>query len=1278
SGTATTIPSVPLSLAHSYAREFSVIGLLVNCHLPRSKGLKNGNCDHTPESSKKTPTDLCNLVPAGTLELHLSDLSYPPKREVCDHRHLEDGWHYFDVENLKGLVSEADLIEALAFLIDKSFVSASYNYVDEYTVVVRIYLIPYDLPGMRGQLSRKMRNPQVLSRGKYSMSSILPWIRQDPQSWEGMASSLEAKHLIDTEVDRRTLPEIYSDLPSPKPNTTSSVAERLLHLDDDLAGLGLFSTLHRYQRRSVATMIEYESETRRIPDPLYLPLIDMNGKTFYFQPGTTEVLLTVSEVSARGGVLCEELGTGKTIMTLALVLSNLKELSTPESVVGQQPAILTPLSLRHFPDVHLNLGHDTRMGSRRTKNADVLTFPTFREILIDKHCRDPLYSVPNTSALSGQQRLAKRRNIEDMVEQLPFAYLERTPFNAPFYISDLEDPTDNRRSGRSPVKPVVRALFLTSATLIVVPANLISQWEREIHKHCEDVLRVLTIRSHKDLPHARKLATEWDIILITYRAFADGDTKSNVRLDPYRPCRCAEFPDLRIPHCKCKRPEISPLLQVRWKRLVIDEGHVSASLATRLTPFSKVVSVQSRWIVTGTPTTNLLGLSFGNQSVKNDSSPNAEGLEMTSDETFASDTADDDFPMADTSSDELLYPPEPRIWTGEDQRDINKLTTMLTHFVGVKFLGDHRLVQDNIRDPLFNTNGPRPGAIKVLTQLMSFTMIRHRAEDVERDVVLPKLEHESIFLDLDPYAMKSYNALQASIAINAIDSERQDEDYLFHKKNTEHLQLLVENMSQILFWSVDETLYNVHDMHHSADAVLERAMKRDVTEADRKLAKEAIIHVKTVFEDELWRRIQSHEDIPYRVRDVGRAVFQNWSRLDKSDADGHQLMHPDRLIQLREWAIKHPFKTEEVLTELGRHNAEVDAEQRRWHKQSERRRSSKRAGAAPKDNNETKAADAAKQGASGEALREMQKELQASLERLAMAEEEGDDVTVAIAEEDDESLALASRNAQINARDRGLLANPAVIPIQVGSSCSSKLNYVIQDVLQHSKDEKFLIFSDSELTLAHVAEGLQLAQVKFLRFSTQIKQRVREEMVLTFETSNLYRVFLMELKHGARGLNLVTASRVIFCEPVWQADVESQAIKRAHRIGQTRPVHVKTLAIRKTAEEEMLQWRGAHSKQEDGKAAKVPLEQVEIRDFIANPKFLYPNSNSAASNVSLDFPLLPSARAPNQPSSPSTVKKTTIRILPPRSTPEKRKVGLTFLEPVSFPKKKRKVIAFAE
>jgi SNF2 family DNA or RNA helicase len=54
------------------------------------------------------------------------------------------------------------------------------------------------------------------------------------------------------------------------------------------------------------------------------------------------------------------------------------------------------------------------------------------------------------------------------------------------------------------------------------------------------------------------------------------------------------------------------------------------------------------------------------------------------------------------------------------------------------------------------------------------------------------------------------------------------------------------------------------------------------------------------------------------------------------------------------------------------------------------------------------------------------------------------------------------------------------------------------------------------------------------------------------------------------GLNLTAADHVFLLDPWWNPAVEAQAIDRAHRIGQDRPVLAQRLVARDTVEEKVL------------------------------------------------------------------------------------------------------------
>ncbi|EJD03150.1 uncharacterized protein FOMMEDRAFT_108290 [Fomitiporia mediterranea MF3/22] len=66
------------------------------------------------------------------------------------------------------------------------------------------------------------------------------------------------------------------------------------------------------------------------------------------------------------------------------------------------------------------------------------------------------------------------------------------------------------------------------------------------------------------------------------------------------------------------------------------------------------------------------------------------------------------------------------------------------------------------------------------------------------------------------------------------------------------------------------------------------------------------------------------------------------------------------------------------------------------------------------------------------------------------------------------------------------------------------------------------------------------------------------------------KVMLISLKAGSLGLNLTVANNVYLMDPWWQEGIESQAIDRCNRIGQTKMVHVYQLIAENTVESKVL------------------------------------------------------------------------------------------------------------
>jgi SNF2 family DNA or RNA helicase len=143
----------------------------------------------------------------------------------------------------------------------------------------------------------------------------------------------------------------------------------------------------------------------------------------------------------------------------------------------------------------------------------------------------------------------------------------------------------------------------------------------------------------------------------------------------------------------------------------------------------------------------------------------------------------------------------------------------------------------------------------------------------------------------------------------------------------------------------------------------------------------------------------------------------------------------------------------------------------------------------------------------------------------------------------------------------------------VSSAKIDKMMDILTEVVETADDgEKVLIFSQwtSLLDLAEVPiEGKGWG---YRRYDGSMNAKMRGDAVDDFKDARKnVRVMLVSLKAGNAGLNLNVASRVIILDPFWNPYVEEQAIDRAHRIGQVRPVQVHRVLIPSTVEDRIIE-----------------------------------------------------------------------------------------------------------
>jgi SNF2 family DNA or RNA helicase len=163
------------------------------------------------------------------------------------------------------------------------------------------------------------------------------------------------------------------------------------------------------------------------------------------------------------------------------------------------------------------------------------------------------------------------------------------------------------------------------ATLLVVPASVVSQWENEIRNHCKPGVFMKTQVYKRSSKICKEVLETCDIVITTYQELQNsipiltdqvepvaGETEEQLEkrkkdLKKQRNKEKKRLASLTLPQLmKELAPVFGPLHKVRWYRIVLDEAHAIKNYESSTAIASHVLDAQFRWALSATPIQNSL------------------------------------------------------------------------------------------------------------------------------------------------------------------------------------------------------------------------------------------------------------------------------------------------------------------------------------------------------------------------------------------------------------------------------------------------------------------------------------------------------------------------------------------------------------------------------------------------------------------------------------------------------------------------------------------------